>query len=241
MHTFGLTHPGRRPNNEDRLVVRTLPGDGALIAVADGMGGEAAGEIAAQIMADALESFLPGPAPATELARLTTTISERILAQAQANPAQEGMGTTVSAALLQGDQAHWVSLGDSRLYHYRAGQLRQISRDHSFLRELLEAGEMTEAEARTNPLRHVMDQCAGTPGAVPDVGEVRLELGDLVLVCTDGLHDKVADQDLASQLSVVAATTNDKATSLRNALMTLRDMALDAGGKDNITLAVALI
>lgn len=234
MHTFGITHPGRRPYNEDRLVVRELDEDAALIGVADGMGGEAAGDYAAQIMIDTLQAYEPGDAPEQELERLVVETGKRILTEAEANKDREGMGTTVSAALVRDGKIHWVSLGDSRLYLYRASALRQISRDHSFLRDFLEAGEMTEEEARVHPMRHVMDQCAGTPDAEPDTGRLDMEPGDLLVVCTDGLHGQVDDKALGDVLADL-----DPA-NMQPSAEKLLGMALDAGGKDNITMVMAV-
>jgi len=233
VHTTGATHPGRvRPNNEDRWLIFRTERD-VVLAVADGVGGQAGGEEAAQLAVDALRGAAPGPEPGEWLLGRVATAQERIRERAEADPDMEGMGTTLTAALVREGRVFWVHVGDSRLYLLRRGAIAQITADHSFVRELVEHGDITPGEARVHPLRNMLDQCLGTPGMRPDSGELALLPGDTLLLCTDGLHGEIPGRRLREILN-----SGDTPESIASSLL---DAALAAGGRDNVTLAIATV
>ena len=238
MQHSALTHIGLvRTENQDRHAVFQPDPAHLLLVLSDGMGGEAGGALAAETVINTLDKTAIGPItdpnPEETLAQLTVEAGERILEKARADQKLEGLGATAVAVLLGPGRAHWVNLGDSRLYHLGKGGLRQVSTDHSFIQELLDAGDLTREEARRHPMRHVLDQCAGTPGAEPDTGGFDLAPGDVVLLCSDGLHGYVTDEQIADILG-------DK-TDLDGMARSLVDAALSAGGRDNITVVLARV
>jgi serine/threonine protein phosphatase PrpC len=263
----GLSHPGNlRPNNEDHfLVVRlgrfleslvtNLPADqvpsrfeeeGFGMAVADGMGGHAAGEEASRLaittmlneVLSAPDWILRGddPSLAAEIMRRAADRFEKIahvLAQEAADDSQlHGFGTTMTFAASVGRNLFIAHIGDSRAYLLRRGTLHQLTRDHTLVREMYEAGEITLDQAATHRLRHALTRNLGPHrGAKPDVQELGLEDGDCLLLSSDGLHEMVSDESIAAVLA-------ESATS-QTICQRLVDLALAAGGKDNVTVIVA--
>ena len=217
-----------RTQNEDRSLAAP-----PLLAVADGMGGAKAGEVAAEMTVEAIATI--GDAPTVEALRDSLVdANRRIRAVAEDDPARAGMGTTVTAALLDDGGTTLMHVGDSRAYLLRDGQLRQITDDHSIVAEMVRQGQISPEEAAHHPSRNIITRALG---AEPDVqiDEVRLELlaGDVVLLCTDGLSSLVDDAQIAE--AAVAAPT------LADAAAALIDAALDRGGNDNITVVLARI
>lgn len=231
MDVYGLSHTGTvRDNNQDCFVVRRLPFGAVLLAVMDGMGGEAGGGFASKIAAEAFEDVELTSVSTNHLADVVLTANRAILDETERNPDLEGMGTTITAAVAWDKKAYWVNVGDSRLYLYRNGKLNQVTKDHRFVQTFLDHGEMSQDEVKTHPLRRMLDQCVGCPYCAPDTGSFDLQDGDVLLLCTDGLHNAVFPDDLAAALSL-ETTTKGKAERLLQ-------MALDGGGRDNITIIV---
>jgi protein phosphatase len=140
------------------------------------------------------------------------------------------MGTTLTAAYVDGHTAHWVHAGDTRLYLLRDATLRQVTRDHTFLQTFLEDGEMTPAQAAEHPLRHMLDQALGTPGCEPDTGALDLAPGDVLLLTTDGVHTELNHDRLADLL----ATCRDP----EYAAVAIVCAVLAGEAKDNVTALV---
>ncbi len=235
LNVFGLSHVGlKRKENQDRYIVREYSRSEALLAVADGMGGEAGGAHAAQTAVNQIMAFSPsgnGTAPEEKLGKLAIAASESLLAETETDPDLMGMGTTLTAAYVRGDQVHYAHVGDSRMYLFRDGSLTQLTRDHSFLQELLDTGEISEEEAKTHPLRDVMDQCVGTPDMVPDQDRFILMEGDRLLICSDGLFKELDSAEIAKFMrnnSPIQEVAND-----------ILKAALDKGGNDNVTMILA--
>ena len=221
-----------RPENQDRFLVKRFSRDMVLLAVADGMGGEANGGLAAQTVVDVLERFAPCSGNCEEqLAALLEEAGNIILEIAAENAGYLGMGSTAVAVFIQNGNAFWANLGDSRLYLFRNKSLVQVSKDHTFIQELLDAGDMTPEEARNSPLRHALEHCVGVPDSIPDTGSFPLLEGDALLLCSDGLHGYLPASLIVSALSMDA--------SLRERGEQLIKFALGAGGKDNITVCAA--
>lgn len=235
MEVFADTDIGpKRKRNEDRSLVRELDGGGLLAAVADGMGGSAGGDVAAQIAVDTLGVLnLSGDTIEKSLVAAITEAGQAITKHAAKTPKLEGMGTTTTAAVVIGSKAYWAHVGDSRLYHLRGGILRQVSVDHSFLQTFLDDGSMTPEEAAKHPFRHVLDQCVGCSECAPDSGVLELLPGDVLLLATDGLHKVLSDKAIADclppELSIEAGVKN------------LIAAALEGDGTDNVTVVAIRI
>lgn len=227
MIEFGhLTHPGlRRELNED-----TYYGDGelGLWLVADGMGGHAAGEIASALAREAIVREVGNGAA---LAQAIRTADEDIIRVGQRRNDALPMGTTVVAARVQGNRFEVAWVGDSRVYLWRDGQLVQLSRDHSYVQELIGKGAITAEQARSHPHRNVVTQALGVTD--PDHLNVETLTGELkpgmqLLLCSDGLTEEVDDAH-------IAGTLRQHECSAQECVDTLVAAALDGGGKDNIT------
>ena len=233
MRFSAASHLGhKRKNNEDNYFAQQQEDGSLLLAVADGMGGEPGGAeasafaIAAFSAVDAKTSLSP-----PQLTRLAMDGHKAILEHVKENADMKGMGTTLTAALIQGDQFSWVHIGDSRLYRLHNGELRQITRDHRLLWNLVKDRKPDPEELRHHPLWNMLDQCLGGQDIELEIGNDRFLPGDCLLLCTDGLHDELALKTIALLLTQEASPA-EKAESLVKA-------ALDAGGRDNVTVIVA--
>ena len=216
-----------RDHNEDSLVV-TPP----LFAVADGMGGHAAGEVASEIAVRVLSELAPEHPDGEALGRAIEEANRAVIQAAREGRGRQGMGTTMTAAMLEGERLVIAQVGDSRAYLLHQGKLQQLTRDHSLMADMIEAGQLTPEEARTHPQRSVITRALGSdPHLQPDLYEINVETGDRLLLCSDGLSTMVQDEDIESLM----ARTRDPqrcASQLVNA-------AIAAGGHDNVTVIVA--
>jgi len=231
---FGITHIGLvRKSNEDRFLIKKLKDQSVLIAVADGLGGEVAGDYAAEILRGKLAGLnhISRNNEQPELAQLARIVDHAIYTEGQEISALEGMGSTLVAVLLRDRIAHWVHVGDSRLYLMRNGILTQVTEDQTLARFLLEEGEITAEQLPTHYSRHVMDQCVGCGYAEPETGRLKLRAGDLLVLSTDGLHREIPETTFNSILNTD--------TNLEAKARVLVGAALDTGGKDNITVVMA--
>jgi len=225
-----LTDTGRRrPHNEDTFVC-----DPPLFAVADGVGGAQAGEIASRLAAATLEERRPEAQGEETLAELLREANDRIYNRALDEPAAAGMGTVVTALLVD-EAAGTVSIGhvgDSRAYRLRDGRLDQLTPDHSLVGELVRAGRLSTEEAEQHPHRSVITRAVGTePNVDVHTDTHTVAPGDLYLICSDGLTDMVRDEQIAE---LIAAAGNDPDTAAEG----LVDAANGAGGIDNITVVL---
>src|SRR5947209_6613981 len=173
---------------------------GALFIVADGMGGHAAGEVASEIAVDTVSNVYyqdDGDDVADSLLRAIRRANAAIHQRASENMLRSGMGTTCVAAILRGNRAYIANVGDSRAYLIHGNQIKQVSRDHSWVAEQVRAGLLTEDQARTHAQRNVITRCLGTQAEVEiDVFPEQLEDGDSLVLCTDGLSGLVSDDEL---------------------------------------------
>ena len=234
------TDPGReRDHNEDYCgsfepeEPELLAERGRLYLVADGIGGHLAGDVAAQY---AVEQVLyayyndPWVGPGENLTRAIRGANADLYQEAQRNPARSGMGTTLVAAAIRGDELTVANVGDSRAYLVREGQIRQISRDHSWVAEKLAAGLLTPEQARNHPNRNIITRSLGNdPDVEVDVFCERIGPGDVILLCTDGLSGLVRDEEMAAVVS---------RADPRRAAEELVRLANERGGPDNITATV---
>ena len=231
---FGITQVGLvRKSNEDRYLIKELKDKSVLIAVADGLGGGVASDYAAEILRGKLAGLnhISRNNEQPELDQLARAIDRTIYTESQENNDLEGMGSTLVGVLLRDRIAHWVHVGDSRLYLLRNGILTQVTEDQTLARFLLEEGEINTEQLPTHYSRHVMDQCVGCGYAEPETGCLNLLAGDLLVLSTDGLHGQIPENTLHSILN-----TDNNLEIKANALV---KAALDAGGEDNITVVMA--
>ncbi len=216
-----------RKHNEDSLVVAP-----PLFAVADGMGGHAAGEVASEIAVNTLAESAPAHADAEALGKAVMQANQAVIDAAREGVGREGMGTTMTAAILEGERLVIAQVGDSRAYLLHQGKLQQLTRDHSLMADMIEAGQITEEEARTHPNRSVITRALGSdPNMLPDLYEINVGAGDRLLVCSDGLSGMVFDDEIEDILARI-----DDPQRCANMLVS---QAIAAGGHDNITVIVA--
>jgi protein phosphatase len=223
----------RRSVNEDCYALAPQLG---LYLVADGMGGHTAGQLASRLATracvGALKELSGRRATLTEKLRACVEAANReIHDTAQAKPELTGMGTTLVMLLAGGGRIALAHVGDSRAYLIRAGQIRRLTDDHSLVAELVRRQEISEESARGHPHRHVLTRALGVRRAVePDLAELTPAVGDLVVLCSDGLTTHLEDAEIAA---VAAKETDVEAVCAR-----LVDLANARGGEDNVTVAL---
>lgn len=216
-----------REQNEDSLVVAP-----PLFVVADGMGGHAAGEVASEIAVSTIQENAPQHADPEDLGHAVEVANRAIIDAALAGQGREGMGTTCTACMLEGDRLAIAQVGDSRAYLLHQGMLTQLTRDHSLMANMIEAGQITPQEARTHPNRSVITRALGNDiSTTPDLYEINVEAGDRLLVCSDGLTSMVEDDG-------IAAIMNRQPDPQRCAAALVNE-AIAQGGADNVTVIVA--
>jgi PPM family protein phosphatase len=228
----GATDTGRkRRRNEDSYVIAP-----PLFAVADGMGGAQAGEIASKLAAAALEDTDSGALSGED--RVTSVIQEanrRVYERSNEDPNASGMGTTITVALVEDSGVTIGHVGDSRAYRYREGSIEQITEDHSLVNELMKSGKLSPEEAETHPQRSVITRALGTdPDVDVDSFTVEAQVGDVFLLCSDGLTTMVDDEEI---LGVLEKHHED----LDRATKSLVSAANRGGGEDNITVVAFAI
>jgi protein phosphatase len=223
----GLTDPGlTRSQNEDGLVIEP-----PLYAVADGMGGHRAGEIASREALAALVANAPRDVDAKSLARAVRAANRAVIESAAKSRTRTGMGTTMTAAMVDGTHVLVAHVGDSRAYLLHEGKLTRITEDHSMVADLVRQGAISEEEARFHPQRSVITRALGSdPEMVADVFDVQAVTGDRLLLATDGLTGMLPDDFIAELLSTER--------SPEDAAAKLVEAANRAGGYDNITVVV---
>ena len=216
-----------RDHNEDSLVV-TPP----LFAVADGMGGHAAGEVASEIAVRVLSELAPEHPDGEALGRAIEEANRAVIQAAREGRGRQGMGTTMTAAMLEGERLVIAQVGDSRAYLLNQGKLQQLTRDHSLMADMIEAGQLTPEEARTHPQRSVITRALGSDAHLhPDIYEINVETGDRLLICSDGLSGMIFDDQIENTLRRVQDP--------QRCASQLVNEAIAAGGHDNVTVIVA--
>jgi PPM family protein phosphatase len=224
----GRTDVGRqRSVNEDSLVLAP-----PFFAVADGMGGAKAGEVASAMAADAFEGEADSGEPAeAQLSRILREANRRIYELATSDDSHRGMGTTVTAAKVTGAEISLGHVGDSRAYRLRDGELEQLTRDHSLVAELERSGQITPEAAEHHPQRSIITRALGPePDVQVDTYTLAGRAGDLFLICSDGLTSMISNDELASILR--------SSEDLDEAAESLVRAANQSGGKDNITVVM---
>jgi PPM family protein phosphatase len=217
-----------RSNNEDSVYAGAR-----LLALADGMGGHAAGEVASQLVIAALAHLDDDEPGGDLLAKLDAAVragNAAIAAQVEAEPELEGMGTTLTAILFAGDRIGLVHIGDSRGYLLRDGELTQITKDDTFVQTLVDEGRITREEAHSHPQRSLIMRALTGHEVEPTLTMREARAGDRYLLCSDGLSDPVSDETILEALQI---------PDVAEAAYRLIELALRGGGPDNVTVVVA--
>ena len=233
MRFFGTTHLGLiRTNNEDAFILD----DQRFYAVADGVGGHNAGEIASNKAVQSLKKYfyellLQGNHSAYALRRALSMVNKDIYLLSHSKPEYKGMSTTLTAVYFEApDYAHILQIGDSRLYHWREGKLKQITQDQTLVGELLAAGKITQDEVKSHPKKGWLLQAVGSEKVIQaEIQRFELLNADKLLLCTDGLSNMLTEEEIAMGLS-----NNTPKECVENLLA----LALERGGSDNITMIV---
>ena len=225
---------GLRKKNEDSFYV---PGDGArpIVIVADGMGGHAAGEIASskaiEKITNCVDNAVGGVSSIALLRQAMNEANRAVFELAMTDDRFSGMGTTVVMALLEPDKYTVANIGDSRLYHFDGRKLRRVTKDHSYVQELISAGLITEAQAKDHPQRNLVTRAVGTSRfEKADAGVRSWREGDVLMLCTDGLCGSVDDTE-------AEAILRDE-PDLLICCDKLSELALQNGSSDNITVVL---
>lgn len=238
MKQYYLTDRGKvRKQNEDAVGLLKNQAEQTLAIVADGMGGHKAGDVASSIVRslfldewkqnEGIDSIEDAKEWLDERIRMA---NKKVYDHAQTNPECDGMGTTVIASILLKNDIIIAHIGDSRSYLFNQ-TLEQITTDHTLVNELVQNGEITKQEADNHPQKNVLMKALGTDESItPDVFSVEWEINDRLLICTDGLSDKLSETEIAAFLS------GDK--SIEDIAEELVDRANELGGEDNITVVI---
>jgi protein phosphatase len=246
MNLATVTHPGLRENNEDAVVSDPRLG---LMAIADGMGGHRAGEVASKMALESIRGFLiqasesddftwpcaidPTLSTAGNRLQAAVKVANRdVFQKSGTDAAYEGMGTTVVAAIVTDGVATLAGVGDSRIYEFSNGQLRQLTRDDSWIEAMSREKSVDAEQLKTHPMRNVLTNVVGSPRDVTvRVTEMPLEDRQVLLLCTDGLHRALPDD-------TIAAVLRDE-PDLDRAAKALVSMAVERDGSDNVTVVLA--
>ena len=237
MKLAGKTDVGRvRQDNQDDYRAGKLPGDAAWLLVCDGMGGARGGREASQGACNVIErcfqeqyasKCLPGEEE-TFLKKTLLSANRFVFQKAMQDEALAGMGTTAVCALVRSGRVYLCHAGDSRAYLFHEGEMRQITRDHSMVQQLVDSGKITREQAAQHPKKNLITRALGvSANIVPEYNRCEIEVGDILLLCSDGLTNMISDEEIALVLREVPFF---EAPSI------LVDRALQAGGQDNITV-----
>ena len=225
---YEATHTGLvRSHNEDAFAII----EPETYLVADGMGGQAAGEVASRMLVDSIKSYLHStPQPWNEIALEKSIVEagKQIFNAAKEHREYKGMGTTATLLHIEGERACFAHVGDSRIYRIKNDRISQLTNDHSYVETLVRNGEISQAAARIHPMKNYLTQAVGAMLDLKvDTGSFRIDANDVFLLCTDGLTNMVDDAVIAD----IIRNADNPAVELINA-------ALENGGKDNITAIV---
>lgn len=225
-HVGVITDTGRkRRRNEDAYVCEP-----PLFAIADGMGGAQAGEVASRLAAAALKESGVETGGEQRIFDLIQEANRRVYARSSTDPKTSGMGTTITVALVENGNVAFGHVGDSRAYLIRDGRMEQVTEDHSLVNELMKSGKLSPEEAEAHPQRSVITRALGTdPDVDADTFTIEARVGDVFLLCSDGLTDMVGEREIQE---LVERNRED----INAALKSLVKAANRSGGEDNITV-----
>lgn len=226
-----------RQSNQDAHYIEP---SGKFFIVADGMGGHAGGEEASRIATQQIQAYInenwdTDKTSPQLLEGALVQANAAILADQREHPERADMGTTVVGIMFRGEEAPYcVHVGDSRLYRLRAGEIEQITEDHTWVARAIKLGDMNIDEAREHPLRHVLSRCLGREEMQGfDIQQIDIQAGDTLLLCSDGLTEELSNKEIFTQL--------ENSPNLEQAAFNLVDAAKQNGGHDNITLVLVAL
>ncbi len=231
MKFYSMTHKGHiRQNNEDSI----LTGDYYAV-VADGMGGHNAGDVASKLIVDSIAASFADKSvddiTSRDVKKAISDANKEVWSNAKRNTERKGMGSTATLAVFKGSKVFIGQVGDSRAYKFSQGILTQITKDHSYVQELIDAGHISEHEAGNHPKRNVITRAVGAHIDIEtDFFAVDIKNGDIIMLCSDGLISCVSDSEIAQIL----------AGEIETAAYRLVDAALNYGGADNISVIIAV-
>jgi len=243
--SYGLTDQGlKRENNEDSFLIVEKNQEncdtitmGSLFAVADGMGGHAAGETASKMACKGLMVYYQNKNNLSDnfierLKKVFSSTDKEILSYSKEYPELTGMGTTLSVLLIHESDAFIAHIGDSRIYRLQNNSLEQLTKDHTKVQQLIDMGKLTKEETLNYHLRHVITQAVGTPKGYRDlyIRKEKINFGDRFLICSDGLHDMVSNKEIEKILTLNLTP--------KQLCQNLIFKAYQNGGKDNITVLI---
>jgi PPM family protein phosphatase len=225
-HVGAITDPGRRRRRNEDAYVCEPP----LFAIADGMGGAQAGEVASRLAAAALKESGVETGGEERIYDLIQEANRRVYDRSSTDPTTSGMGTTITVALVEDGDVAFGHVGDSRAYLIRQRKMEQITEDHSLVNELMKSGKLSREEAESHPQRSVITRALGTdPDVDVDTFTIAAQAGDVFLLCSDGLTDMLSEDEI---LGLVEQNSSD----IDAALKALVKAANRSGGEDNITV-----
>ena len=243
MEAWGLTDPGKvRSQNQDFYELRELDDDTMLAVVCDGMGGARAGNVASRLAVDVfyqeIERVMDSRLSEKELLRMLKDATElantAVYEQSLLSDAYVGMGTTLVAALIRGNKAYVVNVGDSRAYHLNREEIHMITEDHSVVEMMVKRGEITREQAKYHPVKNLITRAVGTEETVESDTFVQdLKPGDTILLCSDGLSNMMADQEILFEVAHGANRSN--------CCKRLLDIAENRGAPDNVTVVIVTV
>jgi PPM family protein phosphatase len=267
LYVTARSHPGLAgKQNEDRFAISayqlspTDPTPALFAVIADGIGGHSSGEVAAELAVNTISHMVSlgdGQRPLETIQRAVQASSQEIASRARGETLRLGMGTTCSCIWIIGDRLYTASVGDSRIYLARGGVLSRLTTDHTWIQEAIDKGILNAASARSHPNVHIIRRYLGS--ATPPQADTRLRLkgdetdtqarenqgmrlipGDILLACTDGLTDEIADAEIQQMLPPAAGAIHSN-QDLEPYAQALVDLACQRGGRDNITVALVYI
>jgi len=239
MRVYSKTDIGtKRTENQDRVKTETLLNGAVAVILCDGMGGEKAGSRASQLTVDIMsERITRGFRDDVDRNSIRNLLITSVIAansmvfeEATSDENKHGMGTTCVAAIVHNERAYIINVGDSRAYHIFDDGIQQITKDHTYIRTLIEEGKITEEESKTHPDRNAITRAIGAEhGILPDYFELDLYKESIILLCSDGLHAYGSDAEIAEII------VNNPKSKVCDLLITY---AIENGGRDNITAAL---
>lgn len=237
MNVWGMSDPGMvRPENQDAFSVRELPGDGILAVVCDGMGGAKAGNIASAMALDVFQGEVRrGMKPNMKTSQIETLLrsgvelaNKAVFEQAQSDEEYRGMGTTLVAAIILRGVCYIIHVGDSRAYHMNEEGISCVTKDHSFVQEMVERGDLTQEQAKAHPRKNLITRAIGTePSVEGDFYRVEFQPDDCLVLCSDGLSNVVSDQEILFEVIHGEEKTD--------CCQRLVEIAKHRGAPDNVT------
>ena len=234
--------PSRQGNEDNFAIISKNNAFPVVFVVADGMGGHLNGELASKTAVDGVRDHLYPQLPAKDsndeiekiLNDTTQAINTEIYKRSLEKETNTGMGTTMTCAVFYPDLLYLCQIGDSRCYRLRGHELEQMTKDQTLVQEMIDLGEIDAQDARYHPQRHILTQALGSPDFVkPGIGSMAVSEKDRYLLCSDGLHGFVPDEDISWILQ--------NSDSAKEAAEKFVDIALSSGGQDDVTVIVAFI